>query len=442
MKNFRTSFEAIPDSFDISLQWDNHEKILNKGNFETRGKFKAVNGKPGKTLLTLNLMPGEFYLENKPWKINPARVMKDSTSLSIGSFNISNEQNYLLIDGAVSENIEDTLHLRFNGINLNPINGLYEKKMGNSPDMIHLSIGGTLNGRVSLTNLYRNFMFESDIRLKDFALLESRYGEIRIGSVWNRERKVAEIHAWNNLEGIQMFDVNGYYDPGSGKMNLAAIADKLPMDIMNPLLKIFASEIRGYASGKVYLSGEPAKPLLNGSLFCSEATMKIDYIQTKYSFNDSIIFDNQGIKFRNIQFRDDRGNPAFLNGTVYHKYFKDFTVDLSVRTADCMVLNTRSKDNELFYGTAFASGVTSLKSSGSLLRFDISAKTGRNTRFFIPLTSGLSVSENTFVSFVKPVASDSLGLKTVKASAVPAASSTAIEIAFDLEVTPESEVQL
>ena len=60
----------------------------------------------------------------------------------------------------------------------------------------------------------------------------------------------------------------------------------------------------------------------------------------------------------------------------------------------CLVLNTQQKDNELFYGTAYASGVTTIKSNANSLSFDISAKTGKDTRFFIPLNSGLSVSES------------------------------------------------
>jgi hypothetical protein len=35
---------------------------------------------------------------------------------------------------------------------------------------------------------------------------------------------------------------------------------------------------------------------------------------------------------------------------------------------DCQVLNTQAKDNELFYGTAFARGVTTIKSEPGLLR--------------------------------------------------------------------------
>jgi hypothetical protein len=162
---------------------------------------------------------------------------------------------------------------------------------------------------------------------------------------------------------------------------------------------IYSSGITGTASGKVRFTGEFAQPTLTGALMGENVSLKVDYLQTRYTFNDSIRFDDSGIKFNNIKSLDDRGNSAFIDGAVYHKYFKDFTVDLTIKANDCMVLNTRPKDNDMFYGTAYASGLTTIKSNGTSLSFVISAKTGKNTKFFIPLNKGLSVSERSFIKF-------------------------------------------
>lgn len=440
MKDLDLKFNAIPDNFNISLLWDNKDKILNKGSFEANGEFTPAPGDNKSTSLKINLLPGEIYSRNNLWKINPAEIDIDSNAISLTRFNISSNENYISIEGTLSEDLNDTLNLEFNGIDLNPVNSLYEKRMGNPPDLIKLGVGGSLNGRVSLTNIYKNFMFESDIRLKDFTLLSSRYGEIKISSVWDNSRKVVDINANNNYEGASMLNVTGYYNPATKNTDLIANADKLPIDALNPLLKMFASGISGTATGRVNFTGQFSKPVLTGALRAENATLKIDYLQSKYTFTDSIRFDEAGIRFNNILFRDEKGNTASLNGTVYHKYFKDFSVDLNLRMNDCMVLNTRSKDNEMFYGTAFGSGVTSIKTIGPLLKFDISGKTGKNTRFFIPLNTGLSVTENNFISFIEPLTDENKdGSGNSK---TPPTSSSGIEIAFDLNVTPDAEVQM
>ncbi len=116
--------------------------------------------------------------------------------------------------------------------------------------------------------------------------------------------------------------------------------------------------------------------------------------------NDTIRFDDAGIKFRNLKLTDEKGKTATLTGSVNHKYFKDFVVDLTINMNDCLVLNTQAKDNEMFYGTAYATGVTTIRSGPNYLSFDISGTTNKNTKVFIPLNSGLSISENSFVTFV------------------------------------------
>ena len=61
------------------------------------------------------------------------------------------------------------------------------------------------------------------------------------------------------------------------------------------------------------------------------ASMKINYLQTKYKLNDSIRFDKKGIKFNNVKLTDEKGNMATLSGSVNHKNFKDFVADLIIK---------------------------------------------------------------------------------------------------------------
>ncbi|MFN8241587.1 MAG: translocation/assembly module TamB domain-containing protein [Bacteroidales bacterium] len=439
LKDISLDFFSRPDRFTAGLNWDNKDKVLTKGNLSARGYFRKGVLNDKRTSLVIKTDPGALYVRNKIWDIDAAEIITDSSYLSINGFRIREGQNFLSVDGKASVSKSDTLYLKFSGINLSPINNLYEKKMNYDPAMIHLAIGGTVNGEVSVTDIFKNFMFESDINVRDFSLLESRYGNIRINSVWNNDSKVAEINAWNDFEGKKMFDIAGTYDPAARNADLTVTTLQMPLEVLNPLLKVFASGITGTATGKVKLTGELNKPYVTGSLKADNAAFRIDYLQAKYKFTDSIRFDREGISFRDVQVKDEKNNTALLNGKVFHQHFKNFTVDLNIKPTDCMVLNTKAKDNELFYGTAYASGVTSIKSLGPVLTFNISAKTGKNTRFFIPLNSGLTVTKNNFITFVPPKGADSSDID--KAQQRPVTKSS-MEIGFDLEITPDAEVQL
>jgi hypothetical protein len=136
-----------------------------------------------------------------------------------------------------------------------------------------------------------------------------------------------------------------------------------------------------------------------------------------------------------------RTKTAILNGSVNHRFFKDYKADLMINMNESMALNTKPKDNDLFYGTAFATGVTTIKNNNNILSFDISAKTDRNTRFYIPLNSTETVSDYSYISFIDPHAADTVKQAAIVIGKKPV-QETRMVLNFDLEVTPEAEVQL
>jgi len=89
---------------------------------------------------------------------------------------------------------------------------------------------------------------------------------------------------------------------------------------------------------------------MRGALMAENASMKIDYLQTKYKINDTIRFDKAGIRFRNIKLTDEKGNNAVLSGTIFHKSFKDYSIDLLVNMDKnpCLVLNTQQRITNCF----------------------------------------------------------------------------------------------
>ena len=443
LKNFQAGFSTKPDNFIFNFDWDNKEKVPGKGAFIARGTFTRKDGTDKGAQLKIEIDSSEVYTSNNIWKIRQSVVQIDSNAARIDRFVLASRNNSYEIDGTISGDSRDTLRLEFRGIDLSPLSQLGEKDKEGDKSEIPFNPKGVINGNILISSALKNIMIESNIRINGFSILGGEYGNVSIVSIWNSSRKVADINVSNNLNGKRNIDLKGYYDPAIKKFNIAATTSNLPIDALNPLLDFFASEITGTISGKINLTGAPGELVMKGALMAENTSMKIDYLQTKYKINDTIRFDKAGIKFRNIKLTDEKGNNAFLSGTVFHKSFKDYSVDLLVNMdkTPCLVLNTQQKDNELFYGTAYATGVTTIKSRPNSLSFDISAKTGKGTRFFIPLNSGLSVTEHSFVTFINP---DTARKEDEKKPLFfqTQSSSTGLELNFDLDVTPDAEVQL
>jgi hypothetical protein len=442
LKDFSINFRTKPDNFIFSLDWDNRDIILNRGNFTARGVVEKNPGKSGSSILKVNIDSTNIYTRNNLWKISNSTIVIDSNAITINKFYIKNRDHYYLVDGSVSENPSDTLNLEFMGIDISPLNYLGNHNANNDPDKLNYNIKGLLNGKILLTNVYKNLLLETDIDINEFSLLGTDFGKMSVTSELDRVKKVINIKASNNLGGVKMVDINGYYDPSTKKANLSAQANKLTIGFLNPLLRVFASGITGSASGKVNLSIAQNNIVLTGAVMAENASMKINYLQTKYRMNDSVRFDRQGIKFNNIRISDEKGNLVTLSGRVNHTNFKDFAANLTINANECLVLNTKPKDNDLFYGTAYASGVTTIKSGNNTLSFDISAKTGKNTKFYMPLNTSLSVSEHSFVSFVnsKTIKGEENDTDEGRIKTPPV--QTGFDLNFDLEVTPEAEAQM
>jgi hypothetical protein len=444
LKDFRVGLKTKPDNFNFRVDWDNKDSILNKGNFIARGTVEKNTTGKSNTILKVEIDSSQIFVENNLWKLGNSSMLIDSNSININKLYITNKERSYMVDGSVSENPADTLHLEFKGIDIAPLNYWLNRKKNNDPGMIPLDFKGHLNGKILISNVYKSLLLAGNIVVDNFSLLGSEFGHISINSVLDNAKKIVNIKASNNLNSIKMFDISGSYDPANKKIDLTAIATKLPIGFLNPLLKVFASDISGFASGRLNLSGQTDNLFLQGAAMVENASVKINYLQTKYSMNDTVRFDKKGIKFNNVRIKDIKGNIAILSGSVNHKNFRDYSADLiiNINSSGFQVLNTQPKDNQLFYGTAYASGSAKIKSDQNSLSFEIVAKTGKNSKLSIPLSKGLSVSEYSYISFED----SSKGKKLIQGDSiqptVAAVKQMGMDLNMNLEVTPDAEIQI
>jgi hypothetical protein len=452
LKDFSVGLKTKPDSFIFKVNWDNKDTILNQGSFIARGTvMKNTTGKRN-AILKVDIDSSHFYSDNNLWKLTNSSILIDSNAININKLYITSTDRNYLINGSVSENTADTLHLEFKGIDISPLNYWINRKRNNDPGMIPLDFKGRLNGKILLTNVYKSLLLVGNVMVDNFSVLGSGFGNISINSTLDNVKKVVHVEASNNLNSVKTFDVSGTYDPATKKIDLNARATKLPIDFLNPLLKVFASEISGFASGKLNLSGATDNLFLKGAAKVENASMKINYLQTKYSLNDTIRFDKEGIKFNNVRITDVEGNSATLSGSVKHKNFKEYAANLiiNITSNGFLVLNTLPKDNQMFYGTAYVSknDVAKIKSDQNSLSFNISAKTsksaktGKISKLFVPISKGLSVSEYSYISFAD--SSNGKKAEPIEGSMIPPASAKQIgmDLNMNLEVTPDAEIQI
>ncbi len=440
MERFTFTTSGRNDTISLTAAWGDSESGKGKGDLRARGFFSSSPS--GKVMLTMALLPGAVTVNNTPWSISPARIISDTTAIHFDNIVVSSSENFIRLDGRVSERPDDLLDLSFRGLNIAYLNRLINRPGKTGKESTPMIFEGVLEGGITFSDIYRNLLFESLITINDFRLNNNDYGTMSISSEWDPHRRVAQLSAGNDFFGTRSIAVDGTYSPAERIFSLTATTTGLPLDVINPVVSSFASDLRGTGTGTLQLRGTPGELVLTGAVMARDASMKIDFLQTRYSFTDSIRFRPAGISFNNVRIYDEKRNQGTLNGVITHRSFKDIGVSLDINIDKMMVLNTRAKDNDIFYGTAYATGYAGIRSNGERLAFNISAKTAPNTEFFIPLTSSASVSDYPYIIFAgADDQRDDSGNSHYEGSYTTNEESN-IELRLDLEVTPDAEVQL
>jgi hypothetical protein len=440
MENFILEANGYRDTIDLGLKWDNKDGDRTMGDIRAKGFF-SINDLH-KPVLIIGVLPAYFNINHVQWAISPARIVIDSTSTYFDNILINSKTNYLRLDGRLSPDQDDKLTLSFEGLNLSYLNNIIKKpRPGKEEISMDMTFGGTMKGDIIVSDILDEMLFESSIDVSNFMVNNNRYGLVNVRSVWDPKQKAVVINVSNDYEGSKFFNISGTYSPSTKIADMTVSTFRMPLDIINPFVESFASGLRGVGSGTVGIHGRFKKLLLSGSIMAEDASMKVDFLQTRYSFSDSVRFNPEGIEFRNIKIYDEKKNQGTVNGTLYHNSFNDFRINLDFTADKMLILNTRPKDNEYFYGTAYASGFASIRGNPEKITFNISARTEDNTEFFVPLNSSAFVSDYPYIIFVNTkkeeeaaMGRENIFLKRDKSSKM--------ELNFDLEVTPAAEVQM
>jgi hypothetical protein len=437
LNNLHFKGASKPDNFTISSNWINSGSTRNEGNISAEGNLGVTPS--GEKEVKLSFSESAVIIRDQEWIIHPSEIRTSPQSVVVDNFMVSHDNDYFNIDGSTSKGGKDSLEISFRNLNLDALNGISKRnRVGESEK--DFNIEGIINGNITIRDIFTNLLFESDIVVDNLKTNDHLHGDVTILSQWDTLEKAAQISMFNIIEGDETFRIDGRYIPDNSALDLSVGVDHFPLDILNLVLHSFASDVSGYGSGQVRVSGSPKNLLVTGPVYASDASITIDYLQSEFRFSDTIFLEPGGLVFKDITVSDNRNNTALLNGMVAHTGFKDFGINLRINAENILALDTRQKDNSLFYGTAFASGVISITGPAKALRFDISARTGRNTRLFIPLNADAGSGDYSFFTFDTPDTVRSNERERSLPFPEPARGS--IELNFDLTVTPDAEVQL
>ncbi len=419
------------DSIKYVMKWnDNLPEDFNRGNVQ--GYVRFVDYPRIETKIT----SAKINVNDTSWKINKNNLLVfDTTSFAVQDFSVFSSGQSFEVNGKISEQKEDSLKLAFRNWKISNFDPIYASN--------NIDLDGELNGFLNFVNIYYDPHFNTDIRIDDFYFNKTKFGDAHIKTSWDNTTESlfasAEIIHKGNVENVKTLDAEGYYYTSYPKdsLDFEMKLHNYNISSLEPFVQGIFSNTEGVATGRVTLSGYASAPDLLGKLLIMRGGIKVDYLNTDYTFSHEIDFQENFIAFHDMLIRDSLGNTATINGGIKHNHLADLALDLEIAPQNLLCLNTNQRQNSIFYGDAFATGNINFSGPFNDLKLDARARTDKGTQVYIPISLETDVFEKDYIVFVNTI--DTI---TDKKDETYNVNMQGLDLNFELNITPEAEIQL
>ena len=384
------------DSAKINLNLGSTDNTKNKINLKSDLIFK------GQEHFISKIEDLSIWINDTNWRVRQANEIEYRDKyLRVENLKLAALGNYILIDGLLKDSTDNQLNIKLNRFDLKFFNDYIAQ--------YSLNFSGFATGEILLRNVWSQFNYSADFSLNDFVFNQHPMGNAHLTSVWNRNRNAVTIDLKSQLPEADsaLIEASGYYYPykPEEKLKINAEISEFPLAAFEPFVSSFSSKLEGKGTGKISLSGDFAKPIVRGTVHSKVNELHIDYLNTSYSFDETLIFTRDYFGFIDASVHDrfytkGDNHTALLTFKLHHNYFKDMRLELDVKAKELEMLNLAKHQSELFYGKAFADGHIQILGPFNDLYFNIDVKPLKGTKIAIPLLESSGVQSSEFISFV------------------------------------------
>ena len=312
---------------------------------------------------------------------------------------------------------------------------------------VDVEVAGKINRNITFQSLFAKPFFTSNLIIDSLSINNNLLGftELNVSNNLNFDEFMVDVRVlYKGNEGIQNtpLAIRGFIYPESKKnnFNLNLSLQNFNLKVIDKFISSFASEPQGFISGdNIKIRGTFKQPDIRGELICKDGALKINMINTKYFFTDTMKIDNNKFILDNFLLTDAQNNKLNIVGTITHDKFEDFYLNLQANAEKIKILNTNASSDQMYYGQAYASAQASILGDLSTLDIFVKAKTEKGTKLVIPISSKTSVSNNSFIKFTS--LNNTLKDSTVQLAKTPQKDMN-LNVRVDLEVTPDAIISI
>lgn len=362
------------------------------GRIGFRSEFARGRGPAGRQI-DLRLTPSYISRGEKTWNIYTDGITADTSRIRIDRFRMVNAGQQLLLDGVVSRRLQDSVQLTLHNFELAPFSQ-FTSSMGYRVD-------GRTNGSATMKAVLGAGEVQADIVVDSISINDLAVPSIWLRSRWDfiQNRAGILVQQRENLDTL----VRGFYAPSQKRYYARATLDAVELSALDPLLKGVVERTGGNADVDIALRGSGKEANLSGQIAVRDFTTTVDFTQVTYTMPRTVIeVKNNHLIAEGVPLYDPEKNEGLFSIDLNLEHLSNISYSVKVLPKELMVLNTTSKDNDLFYGRIFALGSATIAGSKGGVKMDIVATTEGDSEFYMPLSGQSNAKTADFVTFVTP----------------------------------------
>lgn len=374
-----------------------------------------------------------WFLNEKESSDNQIVFDKSFHNFNFDNIALTHKNQEIIFAGDIKGTAYKDLKLSFKDVDLNEITPANPKFVFN----------GNMNADINIKQNNAVYELPASIKIDHLNINKTDLGNLNFDIVGDENLKKFNLTA--NIENgdVESLNASGSLENVNNKtiLDLNLKLDKFNLGILSSLGGDVLSNIRGFASGNASIEGNLKKPEINGRLYVDGAGLTIPYLNVDYSLSNRAIVDlsDEKFLFKNDVITDTKfGTKGTLNGSIEHNDFSDWKLDLAISSKRLLVLDTKDQEDAAYYGIAFINGNASIKGPTDGLFIKVDAKSEKGSSLKIPINDAESVSENEFLHFLTNKEKYNIKKGIVDNSR----NYKGLELEFDLDITPNSEVEV
>ena len=347
--------------------------------------------------LRIQWKPSNFTLNNKKWTLEKEGELvlrKNFVQASNVKF-VQGTQEILIQTEEEDGGNTNQLNIKLNNLVIGDITNLLIQQP---------RFEGIANGNITLKNIFSDVKVDARINTSQLRVDNDSVGLVNVTAGYDAKTGKLPFTVISDNKDYNI-RANGFYslaDSAQQPLFTNIQLSDTRINFVEQFLTGIFSDIDGRATGELSIQGNPTSPTLLGEVSVQNAALKVDYTQVHYQIDSlRVKFLEDGIDFGKFTIRDKYNNKATGSGKLYEKQFENMAFDFDVTTNNLLLLDTKAKDNSIFYGKAIGKANFNFKGPSTNAKITLIAESTDSSHIVLPNAVSKESASADFISYKK-----------------------------------------